>query len=65
VRAEHTSASVVLDRYEHLLPGSEERTIDNGRSVEKTGRDRGLSLWALLGSNQWPLPCEGSALPLS
>lgn len=21
--------------------------------------------WALLGSNQWPLPCEGSALPLS
>ena len=21
--------------------------------------------WAVLGSNQWPLPCEGSALPLS
>jgi hypothetical protein len=21
--------------------------------------------WAILGSNQWPLPCEGSALPLS
>ncbi len=23
------------------------------------------SWWAVLGSNQWPLPCEGSALPLS
>ena len=23
------------------------------------------SWWALLGSNQWPLPCEGSALSLS
>ena len=21
--------------------------------------------WAVLGSNQWPLPCESSALPLS
>lgn len=21
--------------------------------------------WAILVSNQWPLPCEGSALPLS
>jgi|HubBroStandDraft_1064217.scaffolds.fasta_scaffold03203_5 hypothetical protein len=21
--------------------------------------------WALLGLNQWPLPCQGSALPLS
>jgi hypothetical protein len=21
--------------------------------------------WAILGSNQWPLPCEGNALPLS
>jgi hypothetical protein len=21
--------------------------------------------WAILGSNQWPLPCQGSALPLS
>ncbi len=21
--------------------------------------------WVVLGSNQWPLPCEGSALPLS
>jgi hypothetical protein len=24
-----------------------------------------LSEWAMLGSNQRPLPCEGSALPLS
>jgi hypothetical protein len=24
-----------------------------------------LSWWAMLGSNQRPLPCEGSALPLS
>src|SRR5258706_7694910 len=24
-----------------------------------------LLWWAVLGSNQWPLPCEGSALPLS
>jgi hypothetical protein len=21
--------------------------------------------WAILGLNQWPLPCQGSALPLS
>ena len=25
----------------------------------------GSSQWAYLGSNQGPLPCEGSALPLS
>jgi hypothetical protein len=24
-----------------------------------------FSKWAMLGSNQRPLPCEGSALPLS
>jgi hypothetical protein len=24
-----------------------------------------LNKWAMLGSNQRPLPCEGSALPLS
>jgi hypothetical protein len=24
-----------------------------------------FSEWAMLGSNQRPLPCEGSALPLS
>jgi hypothetical protein len=27
------------------------------------GKER--NWWAVLGSNQWPLPCEGSALPLS
>jgi hypothetical protein len=26
---------------------------------------RGFRKWAMLGSNQRPLPCEGSALPLS
>jgi hypothetical protein len=25
----------------------------------------GFMKWAMLGSNQRPLPCEGSALPLS
>jgi hypothetical protein len=25
----------------------------------------GVFWWAVLGSNQWPLPCESSALPLS
>jgi hypothetical protein len=25
----------------------------------------GIGWWAVLGSNQRPLPCEGSALPLS
>ena len=24
-----------------------------------------LCWWAILGLNQWPLPCQGSALPLS
>jgi hypothetical protein len=35
------------------------------RSSGKTRCDLRLYWWALLGSNQWPLPCEGSALPLS
>jgi hypothetical protein len=38
------------------------------RKIEKESADSANSLkywWALLGLNQWPLPCEGSALPLS
>jgi hypothetical protein len=27
--------------------------------------DLGKLWWAVLGLNQWPLPCQGSALPLS
>jgi hypothetical protein len=34
-RAGHTSVSVVLDRYGHLLPGTEERTTD---ALELLGR---------------------------
>jgi integrase len=34
-RAGHTSVSVVLDRYGHLLPGSEERVTD---AVDDLGR---------------------------
>ena len=34
-RAGHTSVSVVLDRYGHLLPGTEERTTD---ALEELGR---------------------------
>jgi hypothetical protein len=28
-------------------------------------RNEPAAWWAILGSNQWLLPCEGSALPLS
>jgi hypothetical protein len=35
---------------------------ENGPRLENVAR---ASWWAILGSNQWPLPCEGSALPLS
>ena len=33
------------------------------RSFESGSISR--SWWAILGLNQWPLPCQGSALPLS
>ena len=35
------------------------------RGATKPPLTRVFMLWALLGLNQWPLPCEGSALPLS
>src|SRR5262245_33130343 len=38
------------------------------RGLSGEHRDNGIVIgkwWAVLGSNQWPLPCEGSALPLS
>jgi len=43
-RAGHTSVSVVLDRYGHLLPGSEERVTDAlddlGRAAFDGPRDK-------------------------
>jgi len=52
-------------------PGSQlawQETLDvkkPGPSGEEPGFDRAGSWWAILGLNQWPLPCQGSALPLS
>ncbi|CDI00833.1 hypothetical protein BN873_10089 [Candidatus Competibacter denitrificans Run_A_D11] len=40
----------------------------NSRAVENRKEGEGFKQnrwWAMLGSNQRPLPCEGSALPLS
>src|SRR6266446_5330317 len=37
--------------------------VSRGRSQGVGGSK--VSIWALLGSNQWPLRCERSALPLS
>src|SRR5690242_8278490 len=36
-----------------------------GAAKEERRRRTASNWWAVLGSNQWPLPCEGSALPLS
>ena len=53
---------------QNLSPVIAERLRSAGHDAVDTGDidlpDR-VSWWAILGSNQWPLPCEGSALPLS
>ncbi len=34
-------------------------------SLDRIMPELELCWWAILGLNQWPLPCQGSALPLS
>lgn len=53
-----------------LSQGRRAPDVSNGRRVVviATGLDRGNETsiwWAVLGLNQLPLPCEGSALSLS
>jgi integrase len=40
LRAGHTSVSVVLDRYGHLLPGTEERVTDALEAMAKAATER-------------------------
>jgi integrase len=49
VRAGHTSVSVVLDRYGHLLPGTEERVTDalDAMATKAAGGTRGARVTAL------------------
>jgi hypothetical protein len=44
-------------------PGIADYLLTLGPSV--IGQSDSLCWWAILGLNQWPLPCQGSALPLS
>ncbi len=37
----------------------------DGQTNQGCNNQEGTRWWAVLGSNQRPLPCEGSALPLS
>ena len=50
-----------------LVGDSESATTYERRDgpVIRTPRRTGKIWWAILGLNQWPLPCQGSALPLS
>jgi type I restriction enzyme, S subunit len=54
-----TGVGTPVIRIRDILEGS----IDTFTDEEVT--EVGMHWWAVLGSNQWPLPCEGSALPLS
>jgi len=47
----------------HLPPAA--RGLVREAAFGRTPRKSLILWWAVLGSNQWPLPCESSALPLS
>lgn len=47
------------------MPGIWWLVFRRGWCSRKTRLTRTFLKWAILVSNQWPLPCEGSALPLS
>ena len=57
-RAGHTSVSVVLDRYGHLLPGHEEKVNDAlDAMADKSRPDRGLGTVTPIGEGTWRALC--------
>ena len=80
-RLGHASITTTMNRYGHLLPDVDaarrrfcypfatERGCGDRRRDPASGRTYRLTCafmeWAIVVSNHWPLPCQGSALPLS
>ena len=57
-RVGHTSVSVVLDRYGHLLPGTEERVTDALEELGRTAADRARDRRAMTMVAQLPQVSE-------
>jgi hypothetical protein len=57
---------VVFARFPYAVSSSVQGSVALAATMPRVALEMvAWFLWAVLGLNQWPLPCQGSALPLS